>query len=1090
MKRVLGVASVLLAAAGVVSAQDRSAPLLLQEPAVSKDLICFVFAGDLWTVPRGGGDARRLTVGPGSERTPHFSPDGKQIAFTGEYDGNVDVYVVPAEGGVPQRVTYHPLADRLAGWHPDGKRVLFASYRHSYSGFTRLFTAPVDGTHAEEVPLPMAEEGSYSADGKHLAYVPLRRSFSSWKRYRGGTATPVWLADLSDSSIQKLPRTDSNDFEPMWVGEKVYFLSDRDGPVTLYSYDTKSKKVAKAIKNDGLDIKSASAGPGAIAYEQFGRLHLYDLKSGDTKPVEVRLTGDLPEVRPRFEKVRDEIRGFSISPTGVRVVVEAHGEILTVPTDKGDPRNLTETPGAAERDPTWSPDGKWIAYFSDEGGEYQLHLKDQTGRRELRKLALDDAPSYFYGPTWSPDSKKLAYTDRRLNLCYLDIETGKRTKVDTNTYDDWGMMQTWSPDSKWLAYVKLLKSGMGAVFVHSLADGTSRQITDGMSDAAFPTWDRGGKYLYFAGSTDIGPTLGFIDMSSRFNRPYTRSIYVAVLRNDEPSPLAPESDEEKVTETPAEPKPGAETEIAVRKAADGGDGAVRIDFENLDQRILALPIVPRAYSAMQAGKPGVLFIAESAPVGAVGVNGRTLHRFDLKTRKTDRFLDGIVGFEISHNREKLLYLTPGGGRAAVVSTAQPPSPGAGTVNLESLEVRVDPRAEWRQMYREVWRIQRDFFYDPNHHGLDLKATSARYEPYLENLATRADLNYLFREMLGELTVGHLYVSGGATPEVQRVPGGLLGADYTVENGRYRFSRIYEGENWDPQLRAPLTQPGVNVKVGEYLLAVNGRDLSGSDNLYRHFEGSANKQVSLRVGPNADGTGSREVTVVPIASEVALRNRSWIESNRRKVNELSGGKLAYIYLPDTGLGGYTAFNKYFFPQADKDGAVVDERFNGGGAAADYIIDYLRRPLLSVWSSRYGEDVTTPGSLIRGPKAMLINEYAGSGGDAMPWYFRKLKVGPLIGKRTWGGLVGIGGYPTLIDGGSVTAPHFAFWNPEGSWEVENVGVAPDIEVEFDPQAWRQGRDPQLEKAIQVVMEDLRKNPVTQPKRPAYPNYHQRR
>lgn len=1068
-------------------------PLLLQKPTLNRTQIAFAYAGDLWIVGREGGEARRLTTGTGVETDPVFSPDGGTIAFTGEYDGNIDVYTVAASGGVPRRLTYHPGPDSALGWTPDGKQVLFSSTRNSHSPrFVRLFTISLEGGFPSELPLPMGSEASYSPDGAKLAYVPLSREpapgqafYQAWKRYRGGLATPIWIADLSNSQIEKVPRESSNDFNPMWVEGKVYFLSDRNGPVTLFAYETSTKKVTQIIRNDGLDIKSASAGPGAIVYEQFGGTYLLDLKSGAAHKLDIKVAGDLGGVRPRFEKVAARISAGALSPTGARAVFEARGEIFTVPADKGNARTLTNTPGAAERDPAWSPDGKRIAYFSDESGEYELHVRDQSGMGEVQKINLGNPPSFYYSPIWSPDSKKIAYTDKRLNLWYIQLEKGTPVKVDTNTYENpfRVMDPTWSPDSRWISYTKQLKNRLGVVFVYSLESGKSTQITDGLSDARFACFDKNGKYLYFTASTDIGPTTGWLDMSS-FQHPVTRSVYVVVLRKDLPSPLAPESDEEKVQEPDKadDPKPTPPADKTAEKKEP-----VNIDFENISQRILALPIPARNYQGMSAGKTGILFILESPPgTGDLeGTGELALHRFELEKRKAEKILEGIAAFDLSANGDKMLYrIGPGWFIAAATA---PVKPGEGALKLDDAEVYVDPRAEWSQMYHEVWRIERDFFYDPAYHGLDLKAAEKKYKPYLENVAHRADLNYLFREMLGELTVGHLFIAGGDLPDVKKIKVGLLGADYKIDNGRYRFAQIYNGENWNPQLRAPLTQPGVNVQAGEYLLAVNGRNVRSADNVYSFFEETAGKTVVLRVGPDPGGANAREVTAVPVESEAGLRNLAWIEHNRRKVDQMSGGKLAYVYLPDTAGGGYTNFNRYYFAQINKEGAVIDERFNGGGTAADYIIDYMRRPLMNYWMTREGEDFTTPVGSIYGPKVMVINEYAGSGGDLMPWLFRRAGVGLLIGKRTWGGLVGIYDYPQLVDGGTITAPRVAFWSPDGTWDVENHGVAPDIEVEFDPQLWRAGRDPQLEKAVEVAMEALKKNPLPAHKKPAFPNYH---
>ncbi|MFO0958066.1 MAG: PDZ domain-containing protein [Isosphaeraceae bacterium] len=1083
----------LITLAGIVMAGQAfgadSPPLLLQQPTLSRDRIAFAYGGDLWTVDRKGGDASRLTTGVGLEWGPTFSPDGRTIAFSGEYEGNIDVYVVPASGGEPRRVTHNPAYDIAVGWTPDGSRILFRSNRTSSSRFDKLFTVSLEGGLPEELPLPMGEQGSYSPDGTRLAYVPFwnRRgvptAFISWNHYRGGKASPIWLADLSDSRVTKVPRPGSNDSDPMWVGDLVYFLSDRGGSITLYAHDTKSG-IVKRVVDDGPDIRSASSGPGGIVLERGGGIELYEFDTGSVRTIPTRIAGDLPGVRPRFEKVAKRIQSADLSPTGTRVVFESRGEILTVPAEKGDTRNLTKSPGVADRYPSWSPDGRWIAAFSDESGEYALHLIPQDGKGDLRKIDLGDPPSFYYSPAWSPDSKKIAFTDKRLQLWVLDLEKGKAVVIDRDTYDS--PMRTldpsWSPDGRWIAYSKRLKNHLRAVYAYSIENGRASQLTDGLSDARFPVFDAHGKYLYFAASTDAGPTSGWLDMSS-MNRPVTRSVYVAVLRNDIPSPLAPQSDEEK-------PKPvesDKEKEKGKEKTKDSAGPEVRIDPDGLDQRILALPLPPRNYAGLAAGGEGTLYVAEAPAVMPRGgpSPGQVIHKFDLKTRKSDRWLDGAETFALSHDHSKVLYKKGDGW--FLTATSAPPKPGDGALKLDAMEVRVDPRAEWAQMYREVWRIQRDFLYDPKAHGFDLMAAEARYKPFLSGIAHRNDLNVLFSEMLGEISIGHLYVSGGDTPELPKVRGGLLGADYSVEGGRYRFSRVFPGVNWNPELKAPLTQPGVNVKAGEFLLAVDGKELKAPETPDAFLEATAGKSVVLRVGPNADGTDSREVTVVPIESEAALRNLAWIEANRKRVEQLSDGKLAYVYLPDTGAGGYTNFNRYYFAQIDKQGAVIDERFNGGGTAADYIIDAMRRPLMNYWTTREGADFTTPVGSIFGPKAMIVNEAAGSGGDALPWYFRKAGLGPLVGTRTWGGLVGIYDYPTLIDGGTVTAPRVAFRTAEGAWDVENKGVAPDIEVDLDPRAVRQGHDPQLEKAVEVVLEAIRKQPAPPVgELPPYPDY----
>lgn len=1122
MRRFLLAFAVVLLASPVLPAQS-DPPLLLRFPTVSKTQIVFNYAGDLWAVTRTGGEAHRLTAGIGIETLPYFSPDGTMIAFTGEYDGNRDVYVVAAAGGVPRRLTYHPADEFVAGWTPDGKKVLFNSWGSSFMHFEdQLYTVPVEGGLPLALPLPIAEDASFSPDGTHIAYVPHPKWQEAWKRYHGGQTTPIWIADLKDSSVVKIPRDNSNDHHPMWIGDTIYFLSDRNGPVSLFAYDTKTKQVSEALHSDGLDFKTASAGPDAIVIEQFGAIKLYDLRTHQARNITIQIDGDIAAVRPHFAKVEPKrIQNFGLSPTGARAVFEVWGEIFTVPTDKGDVRNLTNSPAVADRDPAWSPDGKSIAYFSDESGEYELCIRDQNGIAPVRHINLGNPPSFFYSPTWSPDSKKVAYTDKRLKLWYVDLDNPVPKLVDTDYYWTFATAttaQTWSPDNKWLAYIRQLPSGQHAVFVYSLDQGKAFQITDGMSDALFPVWDKNGKYLYFTASTNVGLAGAGLDMTSDEHR-ITRSVYVAVLSKDEKSPLAPESDEEKPKEEkkPDEDKDKAKAQSKENdkskdknKSADAGDKnkddkdkgkkdeavVVKIDIDGIGQRILSLPIPAKNYMNMLGGKSGILFLSEGPLVVTEDDFpnvSQTIQKFDLSKRKVDKVLDDINDFAVSFDGDKILYR-----KGDSWSTASPddgtsgggaPKPGYGPLKLDDWQVYVEPRAMWKQIYNETWRIERDFFYDPHFHGLDLDKAKKKYDSYLDGIASREELTYLFQECLGEMTVGHMFVGGGeVNPEPKKVKGGLLGADYSLENNRYRVARVYNGENWNPGNEAPLTQPGVNVKVGDYILAVNGREMHASDNIYGFFENTAGKQVVLKVGANPDGKDSRDVTVVPLDSEENLRHLAWIEANRRRVDEATGGRVAYVHVPNTAGGGYTSFNRYYFSQVGKDAAIIDERFNEGGQLADYIIEYLKRPLLSKVTTRDGHDWSSPSEAIYGPKVMMINEMSGSGGDALPWYFRKNAIGPLVGKRTWGGLVGIGGYPELIDGGRVTAPRAAIYGLNGDWEVENHGVAPDVEVDLEPAAWRQGRDSQLEKAIEVVMQQLKERPVPEIKRPLYPNYHE--
>ena len=781
---------------------------------------------------------------------------------------------------------------------------------------------------------------------------------------------------------------------------------------------------------------------------------------------------------------------------------EARGEIFSAPADKGNARNLTNTVDVMERDPAWSPDGKHIAYFSDDSGEYMLHLRDQTGMGEVRKIRLGDKPGFFFSPTWSPDSKKIAYLDQRVNLWYLDVATGKNVKVDTNPIGVRGnvLAPSWSPDSKWIAYTKQLKNRLRAIFLYSVDKKIVNQITEGLADTHYVVFDKSGKYLYFTASTDVGPTISFADLSGISHR-VTHSVYMIVLRNDIPSPLSPESDEEKV-------KPAAKPKPSPAKDAKAGDGKVtgntkqtkksqkketkpiRIDLKDIEQRIISIPQIPtRNFNGLYAGMPGTLLLTEipSAPQ-APGQFGLALHKFDLKKRKLDTPKKGISGFTLSADGSKMMYSQRGSW--FIISTVRPTPPGKGRVKTNEMQARVDPRAEWKQMFDEVWRGQRDFFYDPGTHGLDIQKAKNLYAPYIQAISHREDLNYLFREMLNQISIGHMYIGGGDIQRPRSVRGGLLGADYRTQNGRYQFAKIYARERWTPRLRAPLTEPGVNVKEGDYLISVNGKEVNATDNLFRFFENTSGKQVVLRVSKSADGKDARNVIVVPVSNERGLRNLAWVEGNRKKVDSLSDGKLAYIYIPNTSGAGYSSFNRYFFSQTNKQGAVVDERFNGGGLLADYVADLMTREQYARLAFRDGIDWNVPAGAIYGPKAMLINENAGSGGDAMPWFFKKAGAGPLIGKRTWGGLVAAFGIPRLMDGGSVRAPNGAVYGLDGEWEVENIGVAPDIEVEYDPAEWRKGRDPQLETAVKYLLEEIRKNPRKEFKRPPYPDYHKGR
>lgn len=1072
------IAAALLLRPPVSRGADPGETKMLTQPAISATHIAFVYAGDLFVSDHSGANVQRLTADDGLESNPVFSPDGRTIAFSAQYDGNVDVYTVPVAGGAPTRLTYHPNADAVQAVTPDGAAVLFTSQRATFTGrYTQLFTIPLTGGMEEALPIPNAARAAYSPDGSRLAYNPIAGRYQQWKSYRGGTTSTLWLYNRDGHATETIPQPPSraNDTDPMWLGDSVYFRSDRAGEFNIFAFHTKTKQIRQITKHEDFPVLSAALGGGKIVYEQAGVLHLLDPASGQSRALSIRVASDLRETRPRFAKGARWVRDAAISPTGARAAFGFRGEIVTVPGEKGDVRNLTASVAAHDRSPAWSPDGQSVAWFSDASGEYQLHIGGQDGKGSPRALKVM-GEGFYQNPVWSPDSQKIAYFDNSQSVYWLDVKSGVSKKVAQQPIYSPVIVISyeWSPDSKWLAYAMDNEAGITTVYAHSTEQAKSFPVSDGLSDVRSPAFDRSGKYLFFLGSTDAGPVKDWFAQSNA-DMDATSGIYVAVLRNDLPSPLARESDEEKAAAASASPSPTPGPNDSAK--ADKKDDPFRIDFAGLEYRILDLPIVPADLDNLQTGPAGQVFYLKR-------VDGKSaLNRYDLTTRKNEVIVGEATDYVISADGKKLLYRN--GENWAIVATAKKAEPAEGRLAIDSIEVKVDPRAEWRQIFDEAWRINRDYFYAPNMHGVDWAKQREKYAAFLPHVATRPDLNRLLQWMSSELAVGHHNVGGGdIRAEAKVVPGGLLGADYEVANGRYRIKKVYGGLNWNPQLRSPLTEPGVNAKAGEYLLAVGGRDLRPPMNLYSLFENTSGKVVEITLGPNADGAGSRTVSVVPIAQEGALRNRDWVEGNLKKVEKATGGKVAYVYVPNTAEQGHTYFKRYFYPQVHKEGVIIDERFNGGGSVADYYIDILRRPFIANWAMRYGADLKTPFASIQGPKAMIIDETAGSGGDLLPWMFRKFGVGPLIGKRTWGGLVGILGFPVLMDGGNITAPNLAIWTPEEGWIVENEGVPPDIEVEQTPKDVIAGRDPQLEKAIEVVMAELKKNPVKKPVRPAYP------
>jgi tricorn protease len=1088
--------------------------MLLRDPAVSANHIVFVNANDLWVVGRDGGEARRLTTATGAETNPRISPDGTMVAFTGQYDGNTDVYIVPIEGGEPARLTWHPGPDIVQDWSPCGQYVIFMSGRNGYpTANTHFFRVSINGGTPEALPVPFGFAGSISPDGSKMAYQPYRFWDPEWRNYRGGQAQPIWIFDMVTYDFVLTPRTDGERHtNPVWIGYTVYYLSERDYANNVWSYDLETGTERQLTFHRDFDVKSLAATDDLLVYEQGGYLHTLNPVTGEQRQLEIHVRGDLNWSRTRFSDVPSaQLMNASLSPTGKRAVFEFRGEILTVPREHGDWRNITGTSTAAERSPVWSPDGGRIAWFSDASGEYQLHVTDQFGLEPPRVYPLND--KFYYRPDWSPDGRHIAFTDTDYNLWYINLESGALTLVDTDRYahPNRSMNPVWSPDSRWIAYARILDNQFKAIFAHEMATGRNHQLTDGLADAIDPQWDENGKYLYFLASTDFGLNTGWLDMS-RFNMPVTRGLYMIVLADDEPSPFAPRSDEEPsgnqadagadatsgsgTARSSSRGRSGSGTAATSASAgtatsassasttgsssASGASVTVRIDLEGLDQRILAIDVPQRNYIYTVAAPEGHIFYAEDRP------NQPTvLHRYSLKDRKSVEYVNNVASATTSHDRKSLLYRS-GSNWSIVSATAGSVSATDGRLATSGMRIRVNPREEYQQIYREGWRFQRDFLYVDNVHGAPWDEIFDWYRPWVDHVRHRSDLNYIIGILGAEVAVGHSYFSGGDFPDVENISGGLLGADYTIENDRFRISKIYTGENWNPGLVSPLSGPGINVRQGDYLLAVNGVELTADMNLYTLFEATSGRQVQIRVNDRPTLQGSRAVTVVPVGNETMLRQRDWIESNRRKVDEMSDGRLAYVYVPNTGAVGYEYFNRYYFSQQDRQGAVIDERNNGGGSAADYMVDIMSRRLMGYFNSRANDrkPFTTPMSGIWGPKVMIINENAGSGGDLLPYMFRKLELGPLIGTRTWGGLVGTWDTPLFIDRGRMVAPRGGFFDIRGEWAVEAVGVAPDIEVFQHPAEVLRGRDPQLEAAVKEALRLLEENPVQLMPEPAPP------
>ncbi|UCC47866.1 MAG: PD40 domain-containing protein [Gemmatimonadota bacterium] len=1113
IKPVVILLSSVVLAGGAPLQENDEARWLISGLAVSETYIVFSYAGDLWRVRRPGGVAERLTSGPAEDDFPVFAPHGLNVAFSRRGADDWDVYLIGLQGGEPRRLTYNPEADIARGWSPDGARVLFTSHRDE-EGIFRLYTIGTSEAFPIPLPLPRAWDGSFSPEGDRIAYVPfalpLDLGSTDWRYYRGGMAAPIWVARLSDSRIEKLPRENSNDRDPMWVAGAIYFVSDRTGTFNLHSYGLATERVEQLTSYERYGVEAAAAGGGVIAFVQDGRIRLFDPATGETQTLTIEIEPDSSELRPRSVAGPRWLQSAAPSASGERVIFGVRGDVVSFDVASGAAENLTQTPGIAERYPAVSPDGQSIAYFSDESGEYQLHVRPADGQGSVRKIPVELRPSFYRELTWSPDSKRLAFSDKRLNLWVVDLETGGARRVATSSYSGQGRYYpAWSPDGAWLAYSMVEANRVGAVYLYHVERSRHVRVSDGRAHAEHPVFDRSGRYLYFLASNTAGlGEFGWSVLSGDLFRPLvSRRLHVALLDERTPPPVlpvtgAPNPEAESIPpgaapgERPAAPPAGRQ-----RPAGPARPGAARpgmqvpglagLSTQGTEGRTVPLPLPAKDYARLAAGEPGVLYVwVREWPFPQPGSSPtRTLYRYELsQPRELVKLVEDASEFSVTADGRTILYkrddswfLTPGD---------RAPEAGTGQLDLASIQIEVDPAAEWRQIYHEAWRLMRDYFYDPGYHGHNLGQLERHYATYLPTVTRRRDLNTLLGKALGHVSVSHLSVGGGDLPEPSGTGSriGFLGADYEIHQGRYRITRIYGSgpyNSGNPLLQAPLDQPGVRVSEGEYLLAVDGEQIAATRNLYSYFEGKALTPIRITVGSEPEDGQTRTFTVVPLPGENTLRRWNWALRNRQLVEEQTEGVLGYIYVPSFGSTALELVFAQLLESVDRRGLIIDERFNGGGITADWLIEWLRRRPLYYYAFRHGDNLGVPTNALPAAKVLLINDADFSAAETLALMFKQGALGRILGTRTAG--AGIGPYvfiPELIDGGRIGIPNRAAFDPTGSWAIENEGVAPDIEVEWLPEDWRAGRDPQLERAIEMVLRLVVDNPPAEVKRPEYP------
>ncbi len=1064
------------------AADDAGKRPLMRFPDIHGDTVVFVYGNDIWKAPVAGGTAVRLTINDGDERFPRFSPDGSLIAFTGEYDGNTDVYVMDTDGGNITRVTWHPGGDYVAGWHPTRNKILFNSVRGTTGRVGRLYLISPDGTGVEELIMHWAAGGSYSPDGTQIAFNKVSRESRTWKRYQGGLAQEVYLYDFTTDEERNLTNFAGTDRAPMWIGDKIYFSSDRDGVLNIHAVDPQTGTIEQVTSHTEYDVRRPSMGDGRIVYELGGSLWLLDTASGETAQIPVEIRADAPEARPAMVKVGDQLSGIGISPSGKRALITARGEIFSVPSENGPDRNLSNDCGARDRDTAWSPDGKSVAWISDKSGEFEIWMAAADGSDEPVKLT-SHTDGYRHTLRWSPDSKKIAFADQTLRCHYLDVATGNITEIDKADYEDVDVSINlkpihdfaWSPDSRFITYSRMDESLVQKVYIHELETGINRCVSGGLFNDFGPVFSRDGQYLFFVSNRRFDPT--FCDFEWEMVYKKVAGIYCLTLQKDGAPLMPPQSDEEPT----GEEENGSSDD-------EGGDTNVVIDFDGLAGRIEALPLPASNYRNLAAGDGTLFYLdAEEGDFNRFEyrtVRSRDLHAFSFEDREAETVIEGIGGYLLSADGNKIVYRKRNG--AGIISASDRKSKG-GALDLSGLQMKIDPAREWAQIFNEAWRLERDFYYDPNMQGIDWPAMRVKYGRLLPFASCRQDLTYIIGEMIGELNTSHTYVySGDSRRAAERVNIGLLGVDWEVDSeaNRYRFARILDVADWTLDVIPPLAGPGKDVAAGDYLLAINGTEVSADRNIYSYFEGLAGQQVTLLVNGSASAEGARELVVEPVRGERTLRYRAWVEENRKKVDEASGGKLGYLHLPDTFTSSTREFPKYFYSQTRKQGLVIDGRFNAGGLDPDIFLQRLNKKTLAYWTRRNSNHQQTPAVVTRAHLALLTNRRAGSGGDMLPMEFQMHNMGPVIGTRTWGGLVGVSMFIGLIDGGAITAPDYRIYDPSGKWIVEGVGVTPDIEVELNSAEMARGEDSQLNTAIDYLMKKIEEEPRPWPVHEPFP------